>query len=149
MASISYGVIALVFVIVGFLLRRVILVIERYRFARANGCKPPKRFPQSERFIGYQHFKQQLAFSKAKMVLPAGLKRFREVGNTFSVVALGLEVIATTEPENIKAILATSFKDFGLGGRLDAIGALLGQGIFTSDGLHWEHSRVVSTYPSK
>jgi len=40
--------------------------------------------------------------------------------------------INTIEPENVKHILATNFKDFGIGERQDAFGALLGQGIFTT-----------------
>jgi hypothetical protein len=38
----------------------------------------------------------------------------------------------TIDPENVKALLATNFKDFGLGQRLDALGPLLGEGIFTT-----------------
>jgi hypothetical protein len=38
----------------------------------------------------------------------------------------------TIDPENVKALLATNFKDFGLGQRLDAFGPLLGEGIFTT-----------------
>lgn len=40
--------------------------------------------------------------------------------------------VNTIDPENVKALLATNFKDFGLGIRLDAFGPLLGQGIFTT-----------------
>lgn len=38
----------------------------------------------------------------------------------------------TIDPENVKAVLATNFKDFGLGQRQRAFGPLLGQGIFTT-----------------
>jgi hypothetical protein len=79
---------------------------------------------------------------KAKQVLPDLFRRFEDVGNTFSHVSMGRKIWVTREPENVKAILATNFKDFGIGQRFRAMGPLLGQGIFTSDGALWEHSRV-------
>lgn len=66
---------------------------------------------------------------------------------TWSSTAMGRVFINTIDPENIKTVLATSFNDFGLGHRLHTFGPLLGRGIFTTDGAHWEHSRVcVITY---
>lgn len=99
--------------------------------------------PQSERIIGYDNFKRQVAMFKAKQLLPDGVRRFENVGDTFSVVSMGRKLWVTREPENVKAILATNFKDFGIGQRFRALGALLGQGIFTSDGALWEHSRAL------
>jgi hypothetical protein len=41
-------------------------------------------------------------------------KRFKEFGNhTMEMTVLGQRLIMTDEPENIKAILATQFHDFG------------------------------------
>jgi cytochrome P450 len=55
---------------------------------------------------------------------------------------VGERVILTAEPENIKAILATQFKDYGKGEafRKDWH-AFLGNGIFTTDGQLWHNSR--------
>lgn len=61
---------------------------------------------------------------------------------TWSSTAMGRVFVNTIDPENIKAVLATNFNDFGLGHRLHTFGPLLGKGIFTTDGAHWEHSRV-------
>jgi hypothetical protein len=116
--------------------------VQTYRFSRAHGCKDAPRAPQIERIIGYDNFKRQVRVFKAKQLLPDGVRRFEAVGNTFSVVTLGTKLWITREPENVKAILATNFKDFGIGQRFKSMGALLGQGIFTSDGALWEHSRV-------
>ncbi|KAF2267432.1 cytochrome P450 [Lojkania enalia] len=54
----------------------------------------------------------------------------------------GERVILTAEPENIKAILATQFKDYGKGEnfRKDFYD-FLGNGIFTTDGELWHNSR--------
>lgn len=57
---------------------------------------------------------------------------------------LGKTAFFTTEPRNIQAILATQFKDFGLGdARNNNFFPLLGHGIFASDGKQWEHSRAL------
>jgi cytochrome P450 len=55
---------------------------------------------------------------------------------------VGERVILTAEPENIKAILATQFKDYGKGEafRRDWY-TFLGNGIFTTDGELWHNSR--------
>lgn len=49
----------------------------------------------------------------------------------------------TSDPENIKAILATQFEDFALGDRHIQMFPLLGNGIFTLDGQGWYHSRLL------
>jgi cytochrome P450 len=54
---------------------------------------------------------------------------------------MGQVFVNTIDPEIIKSVLATNFKDFGLGKRIESFGPLLGNGIFTSDGVQWEHSR--------
>lgn len=54
----------------------------------------------------------------------------------------GERVILTAEPENIKAILATQFKEYGKGEkfRQDWF-TFLGNGIFATDGTLWHNSR--------
>ncbi|KAG9731232.1 cytochrome P450, partial [Aureobasidium melanogenum] len=57
---------------------------------------------------------------------------------------LGNEAHFTSDPKNIQALLATQFKDFGLGSaRIGNFGPLMGDGIFASDGKRWEHSRAL------
>jgi hypothetical protein len=124
------------------LLRFLFTSLQYYRFSKAHGCQEPPAMPQLERILGYDRFKHQMAMSKAKQILPDIARRFEEIGDTFTVVSMGMKFYVTREPENVKAILATNFKDFGIGQRFRSMGALLGQGIFTSDGGLWEHSRV-------
>ena len=133
---VALGAFALLF------LRKLFTIIQNYRFSKAHGCQDAPQMPQSERILGYGNFKEQVAMFKAKKILPEGVRRFEDLGDTYSVVSMGRKLIITREPENIKAVLATNFKDFGIGRRFTAMGALLGQGIFTSDGALWEHSRV-------
>ena len=54
----------------------------------------------------------------------------------------GERVILTAEPDNIKAILATQFKDYGKGEQFRRDWwPFLGNGIFTTDGELWHNSR--------
>jgi hypothetical protein len=125
------------------LLRFLFTSIQYYRYSKAHGCQEPPAMPQLERILGYDRFKHQVAMAKAKQILPDIHRRFEDMGvDTFTVVSVGKKFWVTRDPENIKAILATNFKDFGIGQRFQSMGALLGQGIFTSDGGLWEHSRV-------
>ena len=55
---------------------------------------------------------------------------------------LGRTFRITSEPENLKHILSLQFKDFSIGkDRIAVFGSLLGEGIFTSEGASWSHSR--------
>ncbi|KAF2835780.1 cytochrome P450 52A12 [Patellaria atrata CBS 101060] len=56
----------------------------------------------------------------------------------------GQYLLQTTDPELIKAVLATQFKEFGLGeARIGNFKPLLGNGIFSADGAQWEHARTL------
>ncbi|KFX91306.1 hypothetical protein V490_05974 [Pseudogymnoascus sp. VKM F-3557] len=126
-----------------FIVAKVTSSIEGRRYAKEHGCQPPNRFPQSERILGLSLAKSLQALTKSKQFLFTSLQWHREFGNTYSSVLLGQTAIVTIEPENLKAILATQFHDFGIGKRNTAVGPLLGQGIFSSEGSLWEHSRAL------
>lgn len=69
---------------------------------------------------------------------------FHKYGITFEAKMPGRRALFTVEPENVQAMLAHRFKDFDLGeNRLTAFRPLLGNGIFSSDGSRWEHSRAL------
>ncbi|KAF2144836.1 uncharacterized protein K452DRAFT_349808 [Aplosporella prunicola CBS 121167] len=121
----------------------IVSSIEAHQFMRAKGCLPPAKVPQAERIIGYGLYKTIKSKQGKKTSLEEGLKRTLSSGYTASAVVMGQHVITTADPENIKAILATNFKDFGLGQRIDAFGPFLGSGIFTADGIQWQHSRAL------
>ena len=125
-----------------FFFKYLLTCIQNYRFSKAHGCQEARKRPQFEQFIGYDTFKRTLAMTKARTLLPDTRQRFDDIGDTWSMVTLGRKLWLTREPENVKAVLATNFKDFGIGRRYLSLGRLLGQGIFTSDGTLWEHSRV-------
>ena len=60
---------------------------------------------------------------------------------TFVIKIVGVPVIITRDPENMKAVLATQFNDFALGTSHAHFKPLLGDGIFTLDGNGWKQSR--------
>lgn len=113
----------------------------RRKFIRSNGLKPVPCY-QPKSFLGMHLFKEAKAAVESHKGLQNNVDRFAKFGNTYSAEMIGKKLIMTIDPENVKALLATSFDDFGLGHRLLAFGPFIGRGIFTSDGAHWEHSRV-------
>lgn len=121
---------------------RLLLTIKAKRFQKENGCRPAPEFPQFEKTIGLSCFKSIAKAVIDHKSLEVKAQRGAELGDTYSTVSMGQFSIVTQDPENVKTVLATNFKDFGIGERLKAFGPLLGQGIFTADGVHWEHSRV-------
>jgi len=126
-----------------YVIQRIVLYIQVTRFKIAHGCEPEHRLPQSERIIGWELYKTQVKASQDKTVLESSLKRNQKNGYTWSAGMMGKTFFNTSDPENIKALLATNFKDFGLGDRIKPFGPLLGSGIFTTDGAQWEHSRAL------
>ena len=138
----SFYSLGLVILISAFVARRIATHLAAARFKRKHGCKPEHKLPQFERIIGYGLYRTQVNATKEKKILEVGYKRYQDNGITWSGSFMGKTFFNTIDPENVKAILASNFNDFGIGQRLDAFGALLGRGIFTSDGKQWEHSRV-------
>jgi cytochrome P450 len=70
--------------------------------------------------------------------------RFEQMGGyTYRVFGLfNGSIVATADPENIQAILATKFHDFELSpSRREDFHDMLGNGIFTAEGEAWAHYR--------
>lgn len=69
------------------------------------------------------------------------MKKWGKGGYTIEAGS-GERVILTAEPENIKAILATQFKEYGKGEKFGRDWYdFLGHGIFATDGQLWHNSR--------
>ena len=115
-----------------FLARQAVGYILEARFKRKHGCQPATRIPQFERIIGFDIFRIQTEASRQRRVLELAKERYDKYGLTWSVSVMGRRVINTIEAENIKTILASNFKEYGLGGRQTAFYPLLGEGIFTT-----------------
>lgn len=121
-------------------LTRTALRIQRARKAKQMGATLPPRVNNG--ILGW--YGLWLVIQNARsMKLPHTLgKRFAN-GPTWLTPVAGNEPINTIDPENVKAILATQFKDFCLGIRHRALSPSIGDGIFTLDGEGWTHSRAL------
>ncbi|EGW32402.1 cytochrome P450 52A3 [Spathaspora passalidarum NRRL Y-27907] len=113
--------------------------IKRERFRRKHGTQEPPRFREGG-FLGLFLAYTLISFKQSGELLDFAVSILDRYNGTLSAKLFGLRVIATREPENIKAMLATQFNEFGLG-RHSHLATLLGDGIFTLDGDGWKHSR--------
>jgi hypothetical protein len=115
--------------------RRSIIIRER-------GCKPYPKYPHRDPVLGLDLFIENFKLSKTGGFLERTPERYEEVNGgcwTFSQLLLGETVLNTAEPENIKAILATQFKDFNLSPRRKAaFQPVFGHEIFTTDDKEWK-----------
>ncbi|KAF2836541.1 cytochrome P450 [Patellaria atrata CBS 101060] len=117
------------------------------QFAHRNGCEPPppgpSKWPWSlDRFIRVLRIGQ----TGEDLLDDYLCSAYKELGRYtyFGTGPFGKRSVQTIEPDNIKAILATNFKDYELAsGRYKQFSPLLGKGIFTTDGEAWEHSRAL------
>ena len=110
--------------------------------ARSLHCQPVARI--NYEYFGIPNYLRLSRAAQEKRILEYQAQRFEEVGkNTFALKILGKGVVATREPENVKALLATQFQDFCLGDRHQQFHPFLGDGIFTLDGKGWSSARAL------
>jgi hypothetical protein len=114
------------------------------RFKKQHGCQPIcSKLPQLERVVGVDLYRTQINASKEGRILELAQSRYDTHGMTWSARMMGQTYVNTIDTENVKAILASNFKDFGLGQRQEAFGPMLGQGIFTTGRLLDPNERVL------
>ncbi|KAL2048267.1 hypothetical protein N7G274_000178 [Stereocaulon virgatum] len=111
--------------------------------AASKGCKSPPNWRQSPFLFGLDIFYNSYKDMKAHCSLENTRTRFWALGaNTVQMKLTGATLFSTIEPENVKSVRATDFKNWGLGeGRKLMLVPFIGEGIFTSDGAAWQHSR--------
>lgn len=123
---------------------KVTLYLTRRKFKLQHGLKPMERFlPSKDPIFGIDNLLESIKAKKEQRLLERFRGNFDKYGHTFKGKLITQHLVATREPENVKAILSMRFKDFGLGDRQKALGPLLGKGIFTMDGDFWAHSRAL------
>ncbi|KAM3475810.1 hypothetical protein MY5147_003562 [Beauveria neobassiana] len=141
----------LVSLTVAFILLQVIEYVRFRSKAARLGCKSAPSGISSD-WSGISLMRKGLKAQREKNVpnwmrhefARLSAREGRPVGTFEMSAPLFRRVLFTSEPENIKTILATSFKDFSLGdNRRGNFKPLLGEGIFASDGKKWEHSRAM------
>ena len=138
-----------IFVLFGFYLSfQLVLKIQRKvqvrRLAAAQGCGPVPQWKTYDPIFGLDHLWTIYKDYSAHKFLAATGTRFAKLrSNTIRYTAMyGPTTISTLEPENLKCILSTKFKDFNIDHyRKVALQSVMGEGIFSSDGAFWHHSR--------
>ncbi|KAJ7056011.1 cytochrome P450 [Mycena amicta] len=111
------------------------------RAARHNAAPLPPVVPLSS-IAGLDFL-----FAKREAEFPAEFvaTRAQELGSTFNIRILFQNRVFTSEPENIKAILATDFNMFEKGAQFRTVAEpLLGSGVFASDGDMWKFHRQMT-----
>ncbi|KAH7350949.1 n-alkane-inducible cytochrome P450 [Rhexocercosporidium sp. MPI-PUGE-AT-0058] len=109
---------------------------------KQNRCELPHML-ESNWPLGIDLISKIIAAGQDKRVCKFFCKMVDGAGDTFSWFAIGLRCWATTNPENVEAILSTFANDFGHDVRRAVVGSLIGDGIFTQDGAAWKHSRAL------
>lgn len=126
------------------LTRRLATRRAQQKIIKQCGCKPPAKFPLKDPFFGVDAIYDALRAAKTKSFLDHKKGHYERYGNTFSSKLSTLSVISTIEPENIKTVLSTAFKDYVVGApRRDAFFPVLGNSVLLADGAQWEHSRAL------
>ncbi|TPX16216.1 uncharacterized protein E0L32_004211 [Thyridium curvatum] len=127
-------------------LRKVYLDTQFRKFALRNHCLPEPT-TVSKWPMGLDRMVRLFKVTAAEGdVLEALIHpTFLKLGWTWSFsVPLSYNTIATADPDNIKAILSTQFKEFPTGfRRAGAFGYVVGKCLFTVDGAEWEHARAL------
>ena len=129
------------------IVKRIALNRRRSLFQKAKGCKPIPSYPHKDPILGLDLFFENIKLLKHGGLLEKFKERYNTINggvHTWTQSVLGRYIINTAEPENIKTILATNFKEFMLSPvRKEAMKPIFGHGIFTTDGKEWEESRAL------
>lgn len=125
-----------------------VIRLERWstsrKYHRIYGTEPPLKLSKVFPPQGGSFYKETMQAFREHRLLELIQRRHEAAGYTYQTTTLGSRVINTSEPENIKAILATNFEDYSMGNRMAAVGPFLGPGVFTSDSKDWEVSRAIT-----
>lgn len=128
------------------LYNRVQLRARRNLFSHKRGCEPPASlYPVASWDLVGLGFIAEVGFAASKHeVLPHLRELHQRHGKTFVFKAALSKApnILSIDAENVKCIMSTRMGDWAVKDlRQSAVGALLGNGIFTTDGAFWSHSR--------
>jgi cytochrome P450 len=137
-------------VLLGLLIFRLIYnkalyILETRRIHCLGGTRAPVRTTYLP--FGIDMIYSVVTYSLADKNYEQWLDMFRTYGRGGWTIEVGSgysRIVLTSDPENIKAVLATQFKDFGKGERFNREWHdFLGDSIFTTDGDKWHDSRLL------
>lgn len=105
------------------------------RQARQWGCDPPWR--ERRTWFGLKIVREFIQAMQEERAPQYFIHWQERNAGTYVTKFVDTDIIQTTEPANIQALLATQFEDFSLGYRLQSWSPMFGKGIFTTDGAEW------------
>ncbi|UNI23965.1 hypothetical protein JDV02_009750 [Purpureocillium takamizusanense] len=146
----ALAVIAGAALVLGYIINSINEYLRHAKKAKELGCEPPLISPTDPSGIislirGANASRQKRLPVYIQEQLDAAAERHgRYFGTVIIRTPFFRNTIFTLDPQNIQAVLALKFKDFGLGPtRTDNMKPLLGNGIFAANGKQWEHSRAL------
>lgn len=134
-------------VVASYVIYKLLHYVQLQQRAKKLGCKPIKHIPPRnwlDRIGIYEivHRKELMQMGKTFELLEQAFARAQ--AKTFQGMALFHPFIMTIEPENLRHMMSLAhFNEWNIGYRPKAFGILLGDGIFSSEGTQWKHSRVM------
>ena len=118
--------------------------LRRRSLTRRFGYQPVKAYKQHDKFLGLLFLYQNIRNYQAQTFLESWEQYLAKTGRTLEFWLLGQRMLVTSDPENLKTILATSFDDFEKGPRIrSGFAPLMGNGIFGADGKDWHEARAL------
>ena len=116
----------------------------RRLFARRHGCELPPKRATCDPLMGIYHRIHDTRAAKAFKSLPAGEALHRQFGATYRESTIFGSSLKTMDSENIRTIFGRNGGDWGVQSyRLPGMRPFCGEGVLTTDGSIWEHSRTM------
>ena len=123
--------------------QRLTTEARRRKLIASHGCKPPTRFPVWDPVFGIDVMYKTAKAHSGKTMLSTKRNMHAQYGMTHSSRLATVPTISTMEPENLKAVFSTNFKDFHVGlPRRRAFAPVVANSILVADGAEWERSRA-------
>lgn len=97
-----------------YLTLRIVDCIALSQLKRKHGCAEPQKYPHKDPILGLDLFIATGNATKSSSLLSFNSRLFDTYGKTFQYNSWGRTAIRTMQPENIQAVLSTSFWNFGV-----------------------------------
>ena len=141
-AAVSAVTLYLIYIVLCYICWQLTTGAARRRIIKESGCKPPRLVPTKDPFFGID-----ILYESAKQLKKHNFLQWqfdllsRLELTTGRVPILNKWLFMTVDPKVVQTILSLDFNSFGLGSARDFLKAFLGEGIFSTDGAAWQHSR--------
>ena len=141
-AAFSATILYLTYMVLQYMYWQLTVGAARRKIIKENGCKRPRRVPTKDPFFGIDILYESAKQLKKHNFLQWQSDLFSRLGLTTGRIPILLKWHFTTvDPKVVQAILSLDFNSFGLGSGRDFLKRFLGEGIFSTDGAAWQHSR--------